>query len=407
MRDLVTRGLELLLRHQAPGGAFPAAPDFPPYRYCWLRDGSFIAHALDLWGYPDAAAAFHAWAASAILRHADKVQRAFAALAAGRQPHYDDFLHTRYTLDGHEGREPWGNFQLDGYGAWLWSLGAHAAAGRPLEAAVARAAALTAAYLAAFWDRRCFDPWEEFPDHRHTSTLAAVYGGLEAARRMPGVAGAAAAVSLEATSAAVRRFVLDRGVVDGALTKWLSDAPVAAARAGAVPHPAPARCPVPDSSLLWVAVPFGLLPADDPIVEATVALIERDLRGGCAAAAAPLGATGDGAVSSAPAGGAPAGGVRRYAADRFYGGGEWVVLAAWLGWYFCARGHPGRARPLLDWVEAQYDARGLPEQVPGPRTNRAAYDAWLCRWGPVARPLLWSHAMHLILAHCLEPSPAV
>jgi len=390
VRDLVTRGLELLLRHQAPGGAFPAAPDFPPYRYCWLRDGSFVAHALDLWGHRDAAAAFHAWVAAAVLRHADKAQRAFAALAAGRQPHSDDFLHTRYTLDGHEGREPWGNFQLDGYGAWLWSLGMHAAAGRPLEAPVARAAALTAAYLAAFWDRRCFDPWEESPDRRHTSTLAAIYGGLEAARRTPGVADAATAVSLEATAAAVRRLVLDRGVVDGALTKWLGD------------EPAPARHPVPDGSLLWGAVPFGLLAVDDPIVEATVGLIERDLRGGCATTAGPLGPKSDGAVSSAPAGG-----VRRYAADRYYGGGEWVVLAAWLGWYYCARGHPGRARPLLDWVEAQSDARGLPEQVPGPRTNRAAYDAWLSRWGPVARPLLWSHAMHLILAHCLEPSPGV
>jgi len=28
------------------------------------------------------------------------------------------------------------------------------------------------------------------------------------------------------------------------------------------------------------------------------------------------------------------GGVHRYATDTYYGGGEWVLLTAWLGWYY-------------------------------------------------------------------------
>ena len=37
MRDPVRTSVEVLARGQDPGGAFVAAPDFPAYRYCWIR----------------------------------------------------------------------------------------------------------------------------------------------------------------------------------------------------------------------------------------------------------------------------------------------------------------------------------------------------------------------------------
>ena len=43
MSDLRTTSIELILGSQAPSGAYPAAPSYPAYRYCWFRDGSFIA----------------------------------------------------------------------------------------------------------------------------------------------------------------------------------------------------------------------------------------------------------------------------------------------------------------------------------------------------------------------------
>ena len=40
----------------------------------------------------------------------------------------------------------------------------------------------------------------------------------------------------------------------------------------------------------------------------------------------------------------------------------------------------------------------LPEQVTGHLLAPASYDEWVERWGPIATPLLWSHAMFVTLA---------
>ena len=40
----------------------------------------------------------------------------------------------------------------------------------------------------------------------------------------------------------------------------------------------------------------------------------------------------------------------------------------------------------------------MPEQVSGHLLAPGSFDEWVERWGPVASPLLWSHAMFVILA---------
>ena len=43
----------------------------------------------------------------------------------------------------------------------------------------------------------------------------------------------------------------------------------------------------------------------------------------------------------------------------------------------------------------------LPEQVSDRPLSPAHVQPWVARWGPIARPLLWSHAMYLILNDAL------
>jgi GH15 family glucan-1,4-alpha-glucosidase len=129
-----------------------------------------------------------------------------------------------------------------------------------------------------------------------------------------------------------------------------------------------------DSALLGLAIPYRVVEPDDPRYQTTVARIERELMNG--------------------------GGVHRYAADTYYGGGEWVLLTAWLAWHHRLLGSEERARELIEWVERQADEEGgLPEQVPANLNNPMYYPVWVDRWGPVAQPLLWSHAMYLIAQH--------
>jgi GH15 family glucan-1,4-alpha-glucosidase len=55
------------------------------------------------------------------------------------------------------------------------------------------------------------------------------------------------------------------------------------------------------------------------------------------------------------------------------------------------------AQSALTWVEAQATSDGsLPEQVPLALNVPEQFQPWQRKWGPVATPLLWSHAMYLI-----------
>ena len=110
----------------------------------------------------------------------------------------------------------------------------------------------------------------------HASTLAAALRGLEAAGRLLDDE------RWTAEADRIRVFMLDR-LVDG--TRFQRGA-----EDGRV-----------DGSLLWLGVPFGVLPLDDPRIEATVEAVRRELTG-------------------------PDGGIYRYRGDTYFGGGEWLLL---------------------------------------------------------------------------------
>jgi isomaltose glucohydrolase len=351
--DLARRSVEIILANQAPSGAYVASPTFPVYRYCWLRDGAFIADAMSRAGEVASAEAFFTWCAKVLTARRARIESLLARRHAGQAIPVADFLHTRFTLDGAEADTEWWNFQLDGYGAWLWALDAHTRRHERSIDPFADGAELSAAYIAAFWDQPSYDWWEEHADHRHTSTLAAIYAGLRATERWLKVSPAvrrAAAETARAIDAAVRsdasRF--------GHLTKWIGGTAV-------------------DASLVAVSTPFDLLAQDDPLMQATVERIDAGL--------------------------AHNGGVHRYPGDTYYGGGEWLLLSALLGWHRLRCGDVAGALRQLEWVASQATPGGeLPEQVDAHLLAPEAEQAWLDRWGPIATPLLWSHAMYLTLA---------
>lgn len=343
----------LILDHQHPGGAYVASPGFSQYPYCWLRDGSFVAHAMDVAGEHESARRFHGWAARAVLGIAPGIRALVEAADRDEPIDHARMPPARFTLAGVAEEDDWPNFQVDGYGQWLWSLGEHAratsAAGRdaPLPDGVLAAARVVAEYLARFWNEPCFDAWEEGRTQLHTSTLASACAGLRAAGAW--IDPTYAAVADEAWG-----FILDRCVAGGRFVKRV--------RSRAV-----------DASLLWLSTPFDLVSDQDPLFEETLAAIELEL------------------VCD--------GGVLRYPEDTFYGGGAWILLTAWLAWHHARNGRPDRARPYLEWIEGRRTEHGgLAEQVPCARTDAWFLRYWTQRWGTSATPLLWSHAM-TILAH--------
>jgi GH15 family glucan-1,4-alpha-glucosidase len=317
--------------------------------------------ALNAAGHIDAARRFHILAARRVLDHEPAMRRAIEAASAGRRPGPHDHLPCRFSGEGIAPTgDGWGAFQMDGAGLWLWALWAHARVAGPISGLgreLVPAVGVATEYLAALWRQPSYDAWEEHGDRLSTSTLAACLGGLLAGRRMGfGSEGAEDAV------AAVRTEIAARGHRLGYFPRSDADDSV-------------------DASLLWCAPLLGAIHHDSPYWGNTMARIESDLLHG-------------------------EGGVHRYAADDFYGGGEWPVLTASLGLAYIQRGGNGdleRAARCAAWVEAQRAPSGdLPEQSSDHLLHPDHLPVWQQRWGPVASPLSWSHAMAILLRRALH-----
>lgn len=349
-----------LIRHfQHASGAYPACPSFSQYPHSWLRDGSFIAHAMDRADAHSSARAFHTWVARTLDPYANHTEWLIRQSKAGEPVRPTEMLPARFSLSGEWLRDDgWPNYQLDGYGQWLWSLTQHLEMTHEdgIPEVFRDAVMAVAQYLQTFWREPCSDCWEEKADLVHTSTLASIHGGLKA---ISGFLPEFATVVED-----VRGYILEHCVRDGRFIKSIGDDSV-------------------DANLIWVSTPFEVVPPSDPRMLATIAEIERTL--------------------------VRDGGVIRYAKDEYYGAGAWLLLTDFLAWHLARDHQAERASTYHAWIEQHREATGyLPEQVPVSSTDAARLEHWTVQWGTSASPLLWSHAMHLIAADALgELEPVI
>lgn len=363
VHQLANISKQIILYNQHSSGSYVACPLFSHYTFSWLRDGSFIAYAMDAADEQASSERFHQWVNQVLARLKQRVDGLLQKHQNGEYIAQHEFLHTRYHLDGRDDdHSEWGHFQLDGYGAWLWGLAQHwkATGQTTLPESFRTSVELTIRYLCAFWPRANFDCWEERNDQIHPSTLACIYGGLTSIRAFVNDP------EMDETAGQIKRFLLEQCVhpetgcfvksirpLDGGQYEISFDGV--------------------DASLMWLCEPFQVFSADQPSMSATLAKIRNDLQ-------------------------SEAGGVRRYLGDEYYGGGQWILLTAWKGWINYKTGDRKQAIQALDWISSQADPLGrLPEQVPYPLPPSDLYNQWVERWGTPASPLLWSHAMYLVL----------
>lgn len=352
---LVDEGRALILSLQDPGGAYPASPSFSAYRgYAWFRDGAFIADGMSAAGEAASASAFFDWCARTIESCAPRIERIVVAAEIGTPVGDAEMLPTRFTLDGADGVSgEWWDFQLDGYGLWLWAAAEHVGRHGVDPSRWAPAVALTIDYLVSSWRRPCYDWWEEHSDQVHVSTLGSIAAGLDAAASLTGVDAARAATAAR-VAAEVRAHLLDSGVRDGHLVKWIGSDRV-------------------DASLAAVVGVLRVVDATSPVALATIAQIDEQL--------------------------AVDGGVHRFLGDTFYGGGQWPLLSCMLGLAHAASGDRDSALTLLRWAAGTVRESGsMPEQVADHLLDPSSVAEWVERWGTSADPLLWSYGMFLRLS---------
>jgi GH15 family glucan-1,4-alpha-glucosidase len=347
---LVASSVATMLKNQGPSGAFIASPDFAEYRYCWLRDGSFTAYALDCAGEHEASRAFHEWSAAAIEGIVPAIEHALDRRAAGEPIDPRRMPPARFSLSGCPVGDDWPNFQIDGYGTWLWSLQQHLdkSGEKAIPSLLAPSVETVGRYLVEFGTSPCYDVWEESGDSVHTATLGCVFAGLEAAASMLGRPAFAESADM------VRSALVDQARRLGRFAKSDRDQQV-------------------DAALLWLCEPFRVVAPDEPAFAETLRQIVAELDFD--------------------------GGLRRYPSDTYYGGGAWPVLTASLGWAHAAAGDLAAAQRCQDWVTDHFDDQGrLGEQFGGDRRDPEHYLEWVERWGRSATDLVWSHAMYVVLA---------
>lgn len=351
--DLLESSVEVLLKNQTRYGSFIASPNFRPYRFCWFRDSSYTAYALDLMGRRESVRFFD-WAFRVVEHYGLKIDNVVRKKAYGERTSEDEYLHARYTLRGFEDYGKWGNKQFDGYGNLLWAFSQHLkfTGEESLLDTYLHEIAIIVRYLTNFWDTECYDVWEENGDKVHLSVLASIYGGLSNINRYLGEE------EISDTLKMMKKYISEKLVSENVYRKMY--------------EPSKNQSSGLDSMALSLFFPNMVVEANDPVLANTVKEMERRISAG--------------------------GGLKRYDGDTYYGGNPWIVTTGMLALYYIENGMLEKARDLVGWIEDQSRDGLLPEQVYYSRytNDPIRYQWWLHYWGQIANPLMWSHAMYII-----------
>ncbi len=351
MNELTEASIKLILANQSHSGGYIASPNFRVYRYSWYRDGAFIAHAMLLSDQIESARKFHNWAAENINIRSNQIQQLLDKKKKGIHISPEEHLHCRYTIDNKESEEEWTSYQLDGFGTWIWSLDEFYKFTHELDNKSLEATSLLIPYLSEFWQDGQFDWWEESFGHQHISTIGSIAVGLKRCADWQALSPELRTLARN-TSKEIEHYIYSKGVKDGHLIKWIGSEEV-------------------DGSLAALISPLGLIDPSSELAIKTVSEIKNQL----------------GLL-----------GTRRHVNDVYFGGGRWLILSCFLALSLIKIGDFESAKEVITWLESQADSDlELPEQVGDDLLFPEAKKEWVAKWGEPAKPLLWSHAMYLML----------
>ena len=369
--DLYKRSL-LIVRTQIDNeGAILAANDSDVteratdhYSYLWTRDGAFVANALDLAGYSDAARRFYRFCAKVMHPHGYFLQKynADGTVASGWHPCWNA-----------QEQEPMVPIQEDETALVIWALWQHYERYRDIEFAHRLYRELVvpcADFMSDFRFSTLQLPqpsWNLWEDRRgiHTFTCSTVVGGLRAAANF---------AKLFAEDDRASKYDVAADEIVGAMRQHLYSAEqgrfIRSLQFNDGEH-YEADATV-DASIFGTFY-FGAFSVDDPMVVSTMSAIEKRLsvRGGIARFEND--------------------GYMRTSADVV--GNAWFICTLWLAEYYIAAAKTkedlDRALDILKQVAGQARASGVLSEQIDPATGEQVSVA----------PLTWSHSTYIAVVH--------
>jgi glucoamylase len=314
-------------------GGIVAAPCMEPeYRFCWPRDATYVAYALDLCGFHEEPEKFYKWCQKAQEKEGG--------------------LYQRYYIEA-KLRGPCWSSQIDEIATVVWGIGKNFELTKNYS------------FLKSMWSTikqaanficDCIDPktyftasvglWEERLGS-HTYSNAAVCRALKTS--------ATIAKLLGKNKLYQKWLSLSNNIQNSLLTlTWDS----AKNRFIKTYEPRDENL---DVSLLGLTFPFEVLSADEDKMKKTANAIEQAFN-------------------------YEVGGVGRYPGDSYYEGNPWILSVLWLSLYYEELGDINRAKRLIDWATSKStDLDLLAEQVD--KNSGVPVSAV---------PLAWSHAFFII-----------
>ena len=274
-RSLIT--LRCLIDRES-GGVVAAAtlglPEIPggsanwDYRYCWLRDSTFMLTALLNAGFHEEAKRWRDWILRAVAGQPSAMQivyridgsRRMEEYAAGWLPGYQGAVPVRI------GNAASGQVQLDVFGELMDSFDVMAKAGIERSPRIVEVETAIVEHLEKVWDQPSSDIWESRGEPEcYTYSQVMAWVGITrfvAAHADNHQVDPALVAQLQKLGEAIHRIVCERGYSNGLghFVQYYGGDTL-------------------DASLLLLPL-VGFLPADDPRIGNTIAAIERNLMEG-------------------------------------------------------------------------------------------------------------------------------
>ena len=374
--ELFTRSLLIIRTQVDKRGAILASNDSDimetaraHYSYLWPRDGALVSYALDRVGLSDLTRPFFEFCARVLPKDRAALMHKYGpdgTVGASWHP---------WIIDGEGPEIP---FQEDGTALVVWSFRQHFAkhGDRKFADEIYRKLVKPAAeFMASFRDPATHLPlasWDLWEERRgtHLFTTAAVCGALKAASELAGELG---------DSPSARAFLAASEEVRAALiTHFWDEAAGYFARMVTIHASGELTRDMTCDASAYALFAFGVLPADDPKVAATMGMMGRKLW------------VKDGA-----------GGVARYERDYYFRvsddfekvpGNPWIICTLWLAdWYIAIAKKKSDLRgalELLEWASLCALRTGVLSEQVHPLTLQPLSVA----------PLTWSHAQFVTTA---------
>ncbi len=335
------------------------------YSYLWMRDGAFVANALDAAGYGEISRRFFDFCCDVIHEHGYFLQKynPDGTVASGWHPSWDPYT-----------QRPMVPIQEDETALVLWALWQHYEQYRDIDFALRayRQIVITAAdFLTSFRDEETGLPkpsWNLWEDRRgvHTFTCSTVVAGLRAAASFAETFNDLERASQYSSTAAEITAAMGRHLYSSEHGRFLRGL-LANGDADLTPDP------IVDASLFGTFY-FGAFDFNDPMVTSSMQAVVDKLSNGTD-------------------------GVARFENDPYMRdsegivGNSWFICTLWLAEYHIARAATvddlKPALDILNWVAAQALPSGVLAEQFDPVTRRHMS----------VSPLTWSHSSFIAAVH--------